>query len=82
MAANKQDAALEALLDVIGRSEHFADEVITDAVLIVGSQYVDDDGDRCGHVYMFPRHGSQPAYITMGLIKTAGAWMSHRIGGS
>lgn len=56
---------------------HFAvdrldsDEVITDAVLIIGVQHFDDDGDRCGRVFALPYHGSQPYYITLGLITSA-----------
>ncbi len=56
---------------------HFAadrldtDEVITDAVLIIGAQYIDDEGDRCGRVFALPYHGSQPYYITLGLIASA-----------
>lgn len=43
-------------------------EIAVDAVLIVGAQRVDDDGDRVGGVTIFPRHGSQPFYITSGLM--------------
>lgn len=71
---------LEQLLEAIGKRDDFDGEVITDAVLIVGSQYVDEDGDRCGHVFMFPRNGSQPSYITLGPIETARSWMGNSIG--
>lgn len=44
-----------------------------DAVLIIGSQYIDKDGDRCGAVDIAPRHGWQPGYITAGLLAMATA---------
>lgn len=44
------------------------DGVAVDAVLIVGIQHVDTDGDRLGHVEVYPRSGAQPSYITRGII--------------
>ena len=44
---------------------------VTDTVLVVGMQCFDDDGERVGHVIVFPRGGSQPSYITTGLLHTA-----------
>jgi hypothetical protein len=64
---------------------HFAvdrldnDEVITDAVLIIGVQHFDDDGDRCGRVFALPYHGSQPYYITLGLIAAAQQMIGNRL---
>jgi hypothetical protein len=44
----------------------------TDYVLIVGSMFIDnDDGGRLGCVSVFPKEGSQPAYITTGLVESA-----------
>lgn len=42
----------------------------TDYVLLVGSMWVDSDDDRCGGVSFFPKDGSQPAYITIGLLES------------
>lgn len=43
-------------------------EVVTDAVLILGVQSIGNDGSRDGRVLGFPRNGSQPPYITTGLV--------------
>lgn len=47
------------------------DAVPVDAVLIIGYQAIDDDGDRTGRMLICPRSGSQPLYITKGLITQA-----------
>ena len=44
---------------------------VTDWVVVVGQQFYDDDGDRVGAVGLFPREGSQPSYITEGLLSSA-----------
>lgn len=47
--------------------------VAVDAVLLIGTQWIDEDGDRCGATNVLPRHGWQPGYITAGLLTTAHA---------
>ena len=47
--------------------------VPTAYVLVVGAMWVDSDGDQGGGVGLFPKDGSQPAYITTGLLHTAAA---------
>ncbi|OCB45572.1 hypothetical protein A5721_16395 [Mycobacterium vulneris] len=61
----KLDEAIEELSSVFCDADG---EIPIDAVLIVGAQSVDDDGDRVGGITVFPRHGSQPLYITSGLM--------------
>ena len=53
-------------------------EMVTDSVLLVGLQFVDHDGDRCGRVILYPRDGSQPHYITEGLLHAALSVISER----
>lgn len=48
----------------------------TDYVLLVGSMFI-HEGDRCGAVSIFPKDGSQPAYITNGLVESA-RWSLNR----
>lgn len=46
-------------------------EMVTDSVLLVGLQFVGHDGGRCGRMVLYPRDGSQPYYITEGLLYAA-----------
>lgn len=46
-------------------------EVAVDAVLLIGTQFIDEDGDRSGCLTICPRGGWQPGYITAGLIAQA-----------
>jgi hypothetical protein len=70
-------AALEAAIDQYAK--YWTEgEVVTDAVLIIAAQHVDDDGDRCGRVFLFPRNGYQPEYITKGLLITSLDMMRRR----
>jgi hypothetical protein len=69
--SEEREAALTALEAAIARCAelHTSEgEIVTDAVLVFGVQEIDDNGDRNGHVSVFPRHGSQPPYITVGLL--------------
>lgn len=50
-----------------------SESMAVDAVLLIGSQWIDADGDRCGAVNIIPRHGWQPGYITAGLLTMAQA---------
>lgn len=65
--------AVQALEDAVRAIGEYAldegsGEIVTDAVIILGAQHIDEDGDRTGRVIIFPRHGSQPPYITSGLL--------------
>lgn len=62
---------LEAAIAALANYCLDTDDLVTDAVLVLGAQYFDDDGDRVGRVIVFPRGGSQPAYITKGLLHDA-----------
>ncbi|MFT9573649.1 hypothetical protein [Mycobacteroides abscessus] len=48
----------------------------TDYVLIVGAQTIDNDGDRVGYVTVYPQGGSQPSYITTGLVAQARGFLA------
>lgn len=63
--------AIENAIETLARHCLDSDDMVIDAVLILGAQYIDDDGDRLGRVIVFPRHGSQPPYITLGLLDDA-----------
>lgn len=46
-------------------------DLAVDAVLLVGYQKYDDEGNRRSTTAIYPRNGSQPSYITMGLLHMA-----------
>lgn len=66
------EAAINAFTQYLGH-----DYVPVDAVLIIGVQWIDDDGDRIGGINIFPRNGSQPVYITTGLLEQAKAMIMY-----
>lgn len=63
--------ALEDAITKIAALDVQNGEIACDAVLLIGMQFVDDDGYRSGYVNIVPRHGWQPAYITAGLLTMA-----------
>lgn len=63
------DQAIEALTDLC-RDEDVT-EMPVDAVLLIGLQWIDSDGDRGGAVQICPRGGWQPGYLTAGLLTQA-----------
>lgn len=65
--------ALEAAIAKLSALRHDDGELVCDAVLLLGVQYIDEDGDRAGYVDILPRHGWQPPYITAGLLEMARA---------
>jgi hypothetical protein len=68
------DAAVNELHRLIERDNAEPDDapsVPTDYVLLVGWMLYDEDNDRVGGVNCFPKQGSQPDYITTGLVTTA-----------
>lgn len=72
-AAYRQLAdAVEALHRLAEQANPEPPAVATDWVLLVGAMYIDDEsGQRGGVVEVYPRDGSQPAYITTGLVIAA-----------
>lgn len=71
MSTAEARQAIEDAIAAVVKLMADSDEIATDAVLILGVQRIDDDGDRDGRVISFPRHGCQPPYITLGLIDSA-----------
>ncbi|WP_158021393.1 DUF7213 family protein [Mycolicibacterium chubuense] len=65
------DDAIAALSAIAYGNDTDQNTVPVDAVLIVRVQRDDDDGDRTGHVAVYPRVGAQPA-STRALIEKAG----------
>lgn len=69
--------AYKALDDAIEALSRFSDpdgedgDLAVDAVLIVGFQKYDDEGNRVSTTAIYPRNGGQPCYITMGLLHMA-----------
>ena len=66
-AATALEQAIEALW-AIHDPDRPAGAMVVDAVLVLGVQHVEDDGDRVGYVEVFPRGGSQPSYVTRGML--------------
>ncbi len=87
MADTARAAAIKALEDAVEAFmalqremyEDYGDVLAVDAVLIVGAQWIDSEGDRCGDAGLLPRNGSQPAYITRGLVDDARAKLNRPI---
>lgn len=74
VAAYRQlDAAVAELHRLMEQRDPDPPSFPTDYVLVVGAMYVDEDGDRGGVVRWFPKDGSQPGYITVGLLDSASA---------
>lgn len=75
-AYRKIDEAVNELIGIINdESDDKNPFVPTDYVVVVGTQCIDDEGDRIGSVTMFPKDGSQPHYITAGLVTVAQAFL-------
>lgn len=78
-SAERRKAAYAKLAEVVSElidaSNHEDDDgmpmVPVDYVLLIGGQWIDSDGDRHGGVGCYPRDGSQPHYITAGLLADA-----------
>ncbi|KAB7752773.1 DUF7213 family protein [Mycolicibacterium mucogenicum] len=65
------DAAVMELHRLVEARNPEPPAVATDYVLVVGAMYIDSSGDRNGVVEVFPKDGSQPAYVTTGLLDSA-----------
>lgn len=74
-ALNKAvEEAIEAFMAVMREeNDDWNNVMAVDATLLVGVQWIDDEGDRCGDIGVTPRHGSQPYYTTLGLLDGARA---------
>ncbi|SHX92338.1 Uncharacterised protein [Mycobacteroides abscessus subsp. bolletii] len=68
----------EVVSELIDIANHDEDDdgmpiVPVDYVLLIGGQWITSDGDRRGGVACYPKDGSQPRYITAGLLADAQA---------
>lgn len=68
----------EVVSELIDIANHEEDDdgmpmVPVDYVLVIGCQWITGDGDRRGGVGCYPKDGSQPPYITAGLLADAQA---------
>jgi hypothetical protein len=45
--------------------------ILTDAVLVIGTRYYNDEGQCVGTVYGFSLEGSMPGYVAKGLLAEA-----------
>ena len=61
------NTAIDALVGPVAPGTQIA----TDAVLIVGCQGVNDEGNRIGSTGIFVRDGAQPFWITRSLVREA-----------
>lgn len=64
-------AELQELVRVENADGDDVPETVVDWVLVAGFQFFEENGDRVGGVSIFPRGGSQPAYLTVGLLHEA-----------
>ncbi|MFI7168507.1 DUF7213 family protein [Rhodococcoides fascians] len=62
---------LNALVRADVTEDDDSPEALVDWVIVTGSQFFDADGERCGAVSVLPREGSQPSYVTVGLLSEA-----------
>lgn len=72
-ALDALDVAIVGMFEAIRTEDNDTpdDAIPVDAVLLIGVQHIDRDDDRVGFVEVIPRYGSQPAYVTRGLIGDA-----------
>jgi hypothetical protein len=71
-AVHALENAIDAFMTVMRDTNTDCDDVVAvDAALLVGVQWYDHTGGRCGNVMVLPRHGSQPYYTTIGLLDGA-----------
>lgn len=88
-SADRRKAAYAKLAEVVAElidiSNHEENDgmpmVPVDYVLLIGGQWIDSDGDRCGGVGCYPKDGWQPHYITRGLLTEAQARLLDGRGG-
>lgn len=68
-AYEKLDAAVTELHRLLELRDPEPPSVLTDYVLVLGAMYLDAAGRRGGFTTVLPRGGSQPSYITKGLMR-------------
>ena len=63
--------ALNRAIDMLAAANDMGGHIVTDAVLVIGTQAINEDGYRVGATGLFLKDGVQPIWTTRALINEA-----------